>query len=145
MRSSHAIALFALLALTPAALPAQETCEVAHVVDGDTFNCSDGRKVRLLLIDAPDAGRFGGVARRALTSLIQAGSTVRIETDAVPRDRQGRTLAYVFLPDGRMINEMLVREGFAFFRPSRVNARYAEPLRAAEELARAESRGVWSR
>ena len=134
-----------LVLLVPAALGAQEACVVAHVVDGDTFNCRDGRNVRLLLADAPDAGRFGSLTRRALTALAPTGSSVRLETDSIPRDSQARLLAYVFLPDGRMINEILVREGFAFYEPSRENVRYAARLRAAEDAARSENRGVWAR
>jgi micrococcal nuclease len=131
--------------LLPVSLEAQEVCTIAHVVDGDHFNCRDGRSVRLLLVDAPDAGRFGSIARRALATLVPTGSAVRLETDSIPQDEEGRTLAYVRLPDGRMVNEILVREGFAFYKPSRDNDRYAERLRAAEEAARAEKRGVWGR
>ena len=140
------IALFALVLLIglPAAARAQGPCKVAHVVDGDTFNCRDGRNVRLLGIDSPDAGRFGNVARRALATLLPVDSTVRIEIDSVPRDSDGRWLGYVFLEDGRLINELLVREGFAFYRGSRENVRYATRLRAAEQAARGASRGVWS-
>lgn len=145
MRTGRTFLILALLVLLPAVLPAQETCVVAHVVDGDTFNCRDGRNVRLLLINAPDAGRFGGVARRALASLIPVTSRVRLELGSVPRDSQGRTLAYAYLADGRMVNEILVREGFAFFKPNRDNTRYADRLRGAEELARGEGRGVWGR
>ena len=131
--------------LLPVSLDAQDTCIVAHVVDGDSLNCRDGRSVRLLLVDAPDAGRFGGVARRALVELAPTGSVVRLETDSIPRDEQGRTLAYVYLPDGRLINEILVREGFAFYKPSREHGRYADRMRAAEAAARGENRGVWGR
>ena len=128
----------------PALARAQAPCTVAHVIDGDTFNCRDGRNVRLLGIDSPDAGQFGNVARRALATLLPVGSAVRIETDSIPRDSDGRLLAYVFLEDGRLVNELLVREGFAFYRSSRENTRYATRLRAAEQTARGVSRGVWS-
>ena len=30
------------------------TCTVRHVMDGDTFRCSDGRRVRLSSIDTPE-------------------------------------------------------------------------------------------
>lgn len=138
------IGLVVLGLLAPLSLKAQEPCVVAHVLDGDSFNCTDGRSVRLLLVDAPDAGRFGSVARRALATFLPARSTVRLETDSIPQDEQGRTLAYVHLADGRLINEILVREGYAFYKPSRENDRYADRLRAAEEAAHREKEGVWS-
>jgi micrococcal nuclease len=121
-----------------------DSCRIAHVIDGDTFNCKDGRKVRLLLVDAPDAGRFGNIARRALSTLIPVDSDVALVTDSLPRDGAGRVLAYVYISDGRMVNDILVREGFAFFKPSRENSRYASQLRSAEEKARLEHRGVWA-
>jgi micrococcal nuclease len=143
--------LFAVLALGALAVPAAAraqtlatSCRVAHVTNGDSFNCEGGRQVRLLLVDAPAAGRFGNIARSALATLIPVGSDVALETDSIPLDSSGRTLAYVYLSDGRMINDLLVREGFAFFKPNRENRRYAARLRSSEEQARAEKRGVWS-
>lgn len=139
--------LFAVAFLTAAPLVAQtstRTCRVAHVHDGDTFGCADGTRVRLLLIDAPDAGRFGGIARSALATLLPAGSNVTLETDAVERDDEGRVLAYVYVGEGRLVNGILVREGFAFFKPSRDNHKHADRLRQAEAEARDKHRGVWA-
>jgi micrococcal nuclease len=143
VRLARILPLFMVLAI-PVSAEAQEGCTIAHVVDGDTFNCRDGRNVRLLLVDAPEAGRFGGVARRALVAFMPTDTTFGLETDTIPRDEKGRTLAYVFLSDGRLLNEILVREGYAFYKPSRGHTRYADRMRAAEEAARAERRGVWA-
>lgn len=145
----HSLLILGLIALvaTPLSVRAQGPggpCRVAHVLDGDTFNCKDGRKVRLLLADAPEAGRFGDVARRALSTLIPVDSEVSLETDSIDRDAAGRTLAYVYIPDGRMVNEILISQGYAFFKPSRQNDRHAARLREAEEKARGEKRGLWS-
>lgn len=123
---------------------APQRCAVAYVVDGDTFNCRDGTSVRLILVDAPEGGRFGDASRRALSTLLSVDSTVRLETDREVRDRQGRVRAYVSLADGRMVNEVMIRKGFAFFKPSPPNQRYAARLRDAEEAARRDGIGVWS-
>lgn len=123
---------------------APQRCAVAYVVDGDTFNCRDGTSVRLLLVDAPESGRFGDASRRALSTLLSVDSTVRLETDREVRDRQGRVRAYVYLADGRMVNEVMIRKGFAFFKPSPPDQRYAARLRGAEEAARQDGIGVWS-
>lgn len=124
--------------------PAPRRCVVAFVVDGDTFNCRDGTSVRLLLTDAPESGRFGDASRRALSTLVPIDSIVRLETDSEVRDRQGRVHAYVYLDDGRMVNDVMIRKGFAFFKPSPSNERHAERLRTAEEIARRQGIGVWS-
>jgi len=145
LRPKILVLAFAAAAASPLAAQTPDTCTVAHVLDGDTLHCADGRRVRLLLVDAPDAGRFGSVARRALATLTPAGTQITLETDAVPKDSDGRTLAYVWIGTDRMVNQVLVREGFAFFKPSRENQRYAELLRAAEREARNEHRGVWTR
>ncbi len=62
-------------------------CVVKLVKDGDTFRCSDGRRVRLLQVDAPakDQTPFDAAALAAL--------------------------AFVGLADGRMANEELARQG----------------------------------
>lgn len=121
-----------------------KTCTVAFVVDGDTFNCRDGTSVRLLMVDAPEGGRFGEASRRALSTLAPIDATVRLETDREVRDDQGRVRAYVYLDDGRMVNDVMIRKGFAFFKPSLPDVRHADRLRAAEEIARQKGIGVWS-
>ena len=57
------------------------SCTVAYVIDGDSFNCRDGTKIRLLLVNAPESGPFGDLARRALVGLLPVGETFRIEFD----------------------------------------------------------------
>ncbi len=123
---------------------ARQQCAVAFVEDGDTFNCRDGTRVRLLMVDAPEGGRFGDASRRALSTLVPIDATVRLETDREVHDDQGRVRAYVYLDDGRMVNDVMIRKGFAFFKPSLPNERHADRLRAAEEIARQKGIGVWS-
>lgn len=139
--------LLALLALYPtAAARGQSTsCTIAIVVDGDTVNCRSGEKIRLLLINAPDSGRFGFFARSALATLLPAGSTFEYEVDQTSHDARGRVLAYVFLEDERLVNEIMVRQGYAFYAASQDNQRYAERLRMAEQRAREDRIGVWAR
>ncbi|HZD05664.1 MAG TPA: thermonuclease family protein, partial [Longimicrobiales bacterium] len=90
-------------------------CVIATIVDGDTLDCADGRRIRLLLVDAPETDQepFGAVARTALEQLAPAGTSVAVETDVQLRDRYGRLLAYLHLDDGRMVNEELLRLGVA--------------------------------
>ena len=121
------------------------SCTVAYVIDGDSFNCRDGTKIRLLLVNAPESGPFGDLARRALVGLLPVGETFRIEFDRERRDGQGRRLGYVFLADGQMANELMIRQGYAFLKPSEDNRRYLSRLREAEAAARETRRGLWAR
>lgn len=125
-------------------VPYMEGCAVAFVVDADTFNCADGRKVRLLLIDAPDRGDFGDLSRRALAEMLPVDTNVTLEFDEKRRDADGRWLAYVYDREGAMVNLALVRRGLALVEFDRENRRHLATLREAEGEARAAGRGIWS-
>jgi micrococcal nuclease len=117
------------------------------VIDGDTLECQGGERIRLLLIDTPEQsqGPYAAAATRALEALLPARpATVRLELDVVPTDQYDRTLAYVWLPDGRMANEEMARSGFAVALVYPPNVRYVERIRAAVSEAQRARRGLWS-
>jgi micrococcal nuclease len=120
-------------------------CVVERVADGDSFNCRDGRRVRLIGIDAPELsqGESGRRSRAALSRLAPPGTTVRLEQDAAPRDRYGRVLAHVWTGP-RLVNEALVLEGWAMLYTVPPNVKYAERLERAQKKARAAGVGLWS-
>ena len=126
--------------------PAESRCVVQRITDGDTFRCADGRRIRLLLIDAPerDQGPYGAQATSFVRKLIPVGTRVRLEYDVERRDRYGRDLAYVYTPDGKMLNEEIVRAGFAVVSVYPPNVRYVDLMRAAARDAREAERGLWS-
>jgi endonuclease YncB( thermonuclease family) len=72
-----------------------EGCTVEHVVDGDTFDCLDGPRVRLLQINAPERNDCGGSwATVALGQIfLRPGTEVRFQYDRVRVDRYNRLLA----------------------------------------------------
>jgi micrococcal nuclease len=120
---------------------------VARVTDGDTLALRDGTRVRLVQIDAPEAGRecYAEQATGELRRLAPPGTRVTLERDARldDVDRFGRALRYV-LVGARNVNLVLVRRGAAtpyFFDGDR--GRHAGRLLAAVEEARAARRGMW--
>lgn len=126
---------------------AGEAAVVASVGDGDTLRLRDGRRVRLVQIDAPElhGDCYGRASRAALRRLAPEGTRVRLERDPAldARDGYGRLLRYVVVA-GRNVNLALVREGAAapyFYRKER--GRYARALLEAVEQARRERRGFW--
>ncbi len=124
------------------------TCTVVRVVDGDTLSCREAAdRVRLLLIDAPELAEGEPAARAAafLSSLVPPGTEVRLEFDVQHRDRYGRVLAYAFSPDGRMINEVMARSGYAVTAVFPPNVQHVDRIRAAVSEARRERRGLWAR
>ena len=125
---------------------------VARVYDADTLTLADHTRVRLIGIDAPELGRGGAPhepyaleGRDYLRALIaEAGQQVILHYGEERYDRHGRLLAYVFLPDGRSVNRLLLERGYVmqvFIAP---NIGYAECLRPFETLARQQRRGIWS-
>ena len=128
-----------------AAPGSRASCRVARVVDGDTFYCAGGRRVRLLLIDAPERNQqFGALAARALGRLAPVSSEVTLEFDVNTEDRYGRWLAYVYARDGRMVNEEMALAGFALVSVHPPNVRHVERIRAAAAQAQRARRGLWS-
>jgi micrococcal nuclease len=119
------------------------TCVVAKLADGDSFTCTDGRQVRLLLIDTPELAQapWGQMATRQLESLVRPGTTVRLELDGTPVDRYRRTLAYAWI-DTLMVNEAMVARGWAVVLAYE-NVRHLARLQRAERTAREAQRGFW--
>jgi micrococcal nuclease len=117
-----------------------------QVVDGDTFTCRDGRKIRLTGIDSPERQQhpYGELSRQALLRLAPPGTTLRLEGDVAPRDRYGRLLAYVWV-GATFINEALIQGGWAVLYTVPPNVNYAERLGRAQKEARAHRTGLWEK
>jgi micrococcal nuclease len=149
LRRPLALALVLVLAASvPARAQARRECRVTRVSDGDTFRaaCPEAVRVRLLLVDSPERDQppFGARARAELARLLPPGTPVTLELDVRTRDQYGRLLAYAFLRDGRMVNEEMVRSGFAVVLVYPPNVRYIERIRARAAEARAARRGLWA-
>jgi endonuclease YncB( thermonuclease family) len=130
------------LGLTVAAAAEDFRAPVVGITDGDTITIlRNGRPEALRLhgIDAPEKGQaFGNLAKR-FTSGLAFGRSVTVRVRG--RDRYGRTIADVFLPDGRNLNQEVVRAGYAWW-----YRRYSADQRLAvlEADARVTRRGLWS-
>lgn len=129
---------------------------IVKVVDGDTINLEDPEggkpeRVRLIGIDAPETRRsqnkeahpFGPASTAYLKDLLQEGK-VRLEYDVRRTDRYGRTLAYVYLPDGTFVNAKMVEEGYAMIMTIQPNAQYANLLYELQVKAREAEKGIWA-
>ena len=75
---------------------------------------------------------------------LMEGKKVKIEYDVQSIDSQGRRFAYVYLPDGRMANAELLRQGFVRLRIRPPNVKHAGALRNAYQEAKREQRGLSS-
>jgi micrococcal nuclease len=134
---------------SPSAPASSGFASVTKVSDGDTIWLSQVGKVRLVGIDTPEVfghvDCFGPAASAFAKRLLHLGLRVRYRVGRESHDRYGRTLAYVWLPDGRMFNQLLAEDGYA--RPLTIapNDDYAAAFKAAAGRARRAHRGLWGR
>ena len=71
------------------------------------------------------------------------GDTVQIEFDVQQRDKYRRLLGYVYLADGRMLNEEIIKSGYASLMTYPPNVKYQDRFLKAYRAARSEKRGLW--
>ena len=128
-------------ARTPAR-PAAADGTVVRVRDGDSIvvmRDGVGIEVRLVGIDCPELAQAFGRKAKSSTADLAFGKTVRLV--AKGKDRYGRELAEVILPDGRSLNRELVAAGLAWWYRKYSTDRTLEALELA---ARRAHRGLWS-
>jgi micrococcal nuclease len=135
---------------------------VTRVIDGDTIELRKIGRVRLLGIDTPesrinpklerDAKRTGkdinaiikmGKKATEVTRSLVVGKKVRVEFDVEKKDKYGRWLAYIYLPDGKMLNAELIREGYAQVYTFPPNVKYVDRFLELQRKAREEKKGFW--
>jgi micrococcal nuclease len=160
------LVLFLLLQPHPSPAQRLETGTVLRIIDGDTLNVKiQGKEecIRLIGIDAPEskanrkANRdswkngedlqsiiiMGKKATTFTKALVKKDDTVKIEFDVQKRDKYNRLLAYVYLADGRMLNEEILKAGFASLMTIPPNVSYRGKFAKAVTEARENRRGLW--
>lgn len=136
-----------------------QAATVVEIVDGDTLvlTAEPGAalaggetRARLLLVDSPEVDGpattqecYGPEAGEFLAGLVPPGSGLRVTLDTEPQDRFGRTLVYAWREDGIFVNETIARNGAGYAGFIAPNDEHLDPILTAEDLARAERRGVW--
>jgi len=116
--------------------------EVVAVMDGDTIDVMhDGAPVRVRLdgIDCPEKRQPFGSNAKQRTSELAFGKTVAV--DVAKEDRFGRAVGRVTLPDGEALNEILLRDGLAWWYKLYSDDRRLESL---ETDARNAKIGLWA-
>lgn len=154
-----AIIIFAVLAVlrlfvfrpeSPTNAATRERVTVRRVIDGDTLDLTDGRRVRLLGLDAPEAGFNGKESQpwsEESTNWLRErieGRDVTLRIGDEEKDRYDRTLAWIFDTDNVLINQQILSEGHARLLPDFGLPPDLEPLlREAESEARIRRSGLW--
>jgi len=128
---------------------------IVRYVDGDTIVVDmDGKKetIRFIGIDTPETHKpntpvqcYGPAAAAHTKNLIAShGGRVRLAADSLGtnRDRYDRLLRYVYLTDGTLVNEVKIREGYAFYYPYFPFSKKPQ-FAAAQTEAQNAKRGLW--
>lgn len=137
----------------PAPRPADiENVTVAKIIDGDTLQLADGRRLLLIGLASPNsaAGRakFAGLNPYEYYQTLRReveGRAVNVEFDTVRNDPNGRLLGYVHVVGGNFVNAEILRQGYAISDDAPPNVRYRNLFNRYYQEAKQYRRGYWSR
>ncbi|MFH1029767.1 MAG: thermonuclease family protein [bacterium] len=139
-----------------------ELVKVKNVIDGDTIELDNGRRVRYIGIDAPELNGHGeqddeylaSAARERNLVLLESGKKIiLIEDSGANKDKYGRLLRYVY-SDNLFLNKVLAREGFAKIFicreymencPVMNDLEKIRDIESAAEEAQTEKRGIFAK
>lgn len=143
--------------ITSTVNPDAETAKVKKVIDGDTVDLEDGRRVRYTGMDTPEISHknsqaecFANEAMKENKKLVE-GKEVILKKDISDKDKYGRFLRYVFLKEnessaeGLFINNYLVKEGYANILTIPPDVAYSSLLKDSQKLARIDKKGLWGK
>jgi Staphylococcal nuclease homologue len=106
-------------------------------------------EVRLIGAETPETSHptygeqpYGQQAKEVTVSRLE-GEWVTLEFNVEKVDPHGRLLVYLWLSDGRIFNEVLLREDNAQVATFPPNVKYVERLCKAQREAREANRGLW--
>jgi endonuclease YncB( thermonuclease family) len=127
----------------------EEKFLVSRIIDGDTIELSNGKKVRYIGIDTPETVDprksvqcFGKEAKEANTNLV-LNKVVILKKDVSETDKYGRLLRYVYLEDGTFVNLWLVKNGYASVYTYPPDVARSQEFLTAEQEARKNKQGLW--
>ena len=133
----------------PTASDSAELAVVKRVIDGDTIELSDGRRIRYIGVDTPELHHptkpvqcFGKEAMEENKKLVE-GKTIKMTKDVSETDKYKRLLRYVWV-NSVFVNEYLAKEGYAHQATFPPDVKYAELFRKAAEEARLKNKGLWN-
>jgi endonuclease YncB( thermonuclease family) len=153
---------------------------VLNIVDGDTIDVKitnsskESERIRMILVNTPESkGKYEkkpqpySIKAYEFTRKMLTDRKIWIEKGVEERDKFGRLLAYVWLDqvvlneemeteDGETVilgtklgkltlNELLLREGLAHVAIYPPNTKYVDEFEAIQKKAKKEKKGIWSK
>jgi len=118
--------------------------QVSRVIDGDTVQLDDGRKLRYAGISAPEEGEPYYHEATQANNLLVGNKEVDLEFGRNKADKHGRLLAYVYV--GRTFAQgEIVKQGWALAMRAQPLPRYRALLLKNQEEAKDNGRGIWAK
>jgi micrococcal nuclease len=147
-------ALICVLLMTSCHKSELKAVKVLKLFDGDSFLVQDypclaceSFQVRMLGIDAPEGSQkpWGDKAKAQLDSLINKDKVIFLEYDLQKIDKYQRHLSFAFADDERktLINEEMIKSGYAVLYAFDKDLKYLERLQDAEMHAKSSNLGIW--
>jgi micrococcal nuclease len=121
-----------------------------RVIDGDTIILDGNETIRLIGVDTPETKdprklvQYYGQEAYEFTKSQVEGKNVRLEYDQQKIDKYGRTLAYVFLEDGTMLNSLIIVRGYGFAY-TEFPFKHLDHFRSLEKMAKEWGAGLWAK
>jgi endonuclease YncB( thermonuclease family) len=135
----------------------KKTFTIVKVVDGDTLDIDiadvnhNHTRIRLWGVDSPETQSpyssvmYFGPEAAEFAEKSALGKQVRIYLEEHrTRGKYGRLLAYVQLPDGSFLNEVLLAEGFAYA-DLRFRHSLYQKYKQLQSSARRQQKGLWEK
>jgi endonuclease YncB( thermonuclease family) len=132
-----------------------EESKITRVIDGDTVELEDGRKVRYLYIDTPETKKpqtkvqCFGLEAYTFNKTIAEGKMVQLISDKEPQDKYGRDLRLIFLAGQNTedvensLNAIMVKQGFARASIYKPNVKYETLFYKLQREAQNNKVGLW--
>jgi micrococcal nuclease len=115
---------------------------VTKVVDGDTIELQNGRRVRLICVDTPEKGKPFFKEATNFTRDLVLNKVVTLEKDVSETDRYGRLLRYVYVGN-ISVNYELVANGMAMVYRYPPDVEHCDEYQEAAKFAAEHGVGLW--
>ncbi|MBP9817203.1 thermonuclease family protein [Candidatus Shapirobacteria bacterium] len=129
--------------------------KVDRVVDGDTIKVIIDNKietVRLIGVDTPEVVDprkpvqcFGKEASEFTKKLLENQSVILVSDPTQGNlDKYGRLLRYVYLPDGTLVNQKIIANGYGHEYTYRIPYKFQTQFKDSQKQAESNNLGLWS-
>jgi micrococcal nuclease len=131
--------------------------KIIHMIDPDSLIVRENGKLMLVQLIGADAPELTGrdkspqcydseaLKKAAAYFTVNRNISLSIDGKAGEKDQYGRDLRYVYLQDGSLYNENLLKEGLAKeSNPQNTEYKFRDEFLRAQEAAKSGNSGIWN-